>query len=629
MQLVVQLPPFLAQTFSSSGQTTGLRFKHNLFIHSHFVQQRPRNDHAQSVDFNCFTRRPRCLARLLLSVAQLPSYTRCCDRPLRLLALVIANVKLPTASIFQSTRIKCTPNSSCSKHFAFDLLTQLFPLSALSFSISNPILLNQISLMFSVMTPTRHIAPGTPVPVSLAPTPPPPPTQNPTLPPPPQSTAPPLGANDVIFVGNQAFNGRGYEVCGVRNQRGRLCGRIGTCPFHSKSSAAKRPKPSHPAASSQAPHDSPSTQNCVTTPATAAAAVPANAFASRQMPIPPRKARFKRSWTPEEHKSFLKAMQLHGKGKWKEIALEVKTRTANQCQSHAQKYFLRRAKSDAQRKKKSIHDITEDDVTRELKEATARQSVSQAQSLSQGVTFSTSHAEPISVTSLPMSSSPVIASSQLDSTLPLAPRQSAESAASVEMSSSSPNESRLPTPMGPNNNPSMGVHSDSDLFFGLRASLPMNTAAVNSPPISTSAIPSPPTASAPTHPMSVVATSNGMSTVPIVFPMTSLGLQYASMVPSFINPSVGNPGMAAVMAPPPLPKTRVTIHANGRIGGGKALMLPQTMEEFFQLAETKLLTESPLSRVFTRCGAEIAALDEMCQDDMLWLSCGEDFMTPR
>ena len=49
-------------------------------------------------------------------------------------------------------------------------------------------------------------------------------------------------------------------------------------------------------------------------------------------------------WTNEEHRLFLKGLELHGKG-WKKIASLIKSRTVVQIRTHAQKYFLKVSKA--------------------------------------------------------------------------------------------------------------------------------------------------------------------------------------------------------------------------------------------------------------------------------------------
>lgn len=45
-------------------------------------------------------------------------------------------------------------------------------------------------------------------------------------------------------------------------------------------------------------------------------------------------------WTAPEHAKFLEAIEIWGK-QWKHVSGYVKTRTASQCRSHAQKHFIK------------------------------------------------------------------------------------------------------------------------------------------------------------------------------------------------------------------------------------------------------------------------------------------------
>lgn len=49
-------------------------------------------------------------------------------------------------------------------------------------------------------------------------------------------------------------------------------------------------------------------------------------------------------WTAEEHRLFLRGLELHGKG-WKKIATLIQSRTVVQIRTHAQKYFQKLSKA--------------------------------------------------------------------------------------------------------------------------------------------------------------------------------------------------------------------------------------------------------------------------------------------
>mmetsp|Transcript_13039 Transcript_13039/g.40167 ORF Transcript_13039/g.40167 Transcript_13039/m.40167 type:complete len:446 (+) Transcript_13039:368-1705(+) len=289
-------------------------------------------------------------------------------------------------------------------------------------------------------------------------------------------------------VNDVAYNSRGYQVCGYQNQRGTLCGRIGVCPFHSKKAED---------------------------PESRRYSEPAKETADKQMgeyhgvmrlSEPPQKKKFKQSWTQDEHQKFLDALRRFGKGNWKKIAEAVGSRTANQCQSHAQKFFLRQKIPQDQRKKKSIHDAPDN------------------------------------------------------------------------LAGANPDD---PT----------GMHRFTQLAQN--------------------------------------AGGNGVTAVPIVLPLGGLqpgGVQALQMGMGGQMMPIDQlqAALSGAMGPQ---KMRVTVHRNGEAHGGKAIIVPTTMDQFFRLAAEKL-NEKGFCRAFTRSGGEISNLDELCHDDSIWLSDGAEFIFP-
>lgn len=511
-----------------------------------------------------------------------------------------------------------------------------------------------------------------------------------------------VAGTDIVFANGQAFNGRGYRVCGVANQRGTLCGRIGTCPFHAGRTPGAPPSGRVPkrrrvgARADPVPADTTALDS-----AAPSAPAPAGSSASipdcvRRMDAPPTKSRFKRSWTPAEHRQFLASMKKFGKGKWKEIAREVKTRTANQCQSHAQKYFLRQAKSDSERKKKSIHDLTELDdappvpspplpvapVSPPKTEMTLAIPPplplhSPAQTTSEGPAKSPTIFVPPSpsvyltqdnhpgLQAVDALASVALATAPNSSHTERTPAERSRAISAVISAALNNVSSPVPPTSARSDGAShvstaRGENQRTEPYVGTGAEDEDGEEEVNATTSSAGAPASAPNVAlaaavqaaanaqmqALAQAAQVAIAAGGAANGAKQSPPNGNGAASAMMSAlmsnpqafMLLNPLLANMGgmagatgaTAGAASAPSQQRLRVTVHVNGKKGGGMAMILPEsnTMRDFFKMAKETLHFEERFQRVFTRSGGEITSLDQMVQDDALWLSRGEEFATP-
>jgi len=148
-----------------------------------------------------------------------------------------------------------------------------------------------------------------------------------------------LPPGGTTVIDGVTYNNRGYEVCGALNKFNKPCQRIGRCPFHPEHKKTDAPP---------APHES-----------HASVASTAVILDQRRF-LPIKKGPYKSGWKKDEHLRFLKGLQIHGRGSWKDISLIVGTRTPTQIQVHAHRYYLRQQQGT--KNKRSIHDISLEDL---------------------------------------------------------------------------------------------------------------------------------------------------------------------------------------------------------------------------------------------------------------------------
>jgi SHAQKYF class myb-like DNA-binding protein len=419
------------------------------------------------------------------------------------------------------------------------------------------------------------------------------------------------GGSDIVFANGTTFNGRGYQVCGVKNKRGLLCGRIGTCPFHARKAA---------------PHDglaggtvSLDGQKSAESAPSASGELPSSGVcnpggSATRLSVAPAKGRFKRSWTKEEHSRFLVALEKHGRGKWKEIAHDVGTRNGSQCQSHACKYFNRQAKNKSDRKKQSIHDMTEPQPL-------------------DGV----SAAQPLLHHSFSSRSSAALLHEDAKLLLPrVIPDHDDQFAPPSSENVRSPNandERHDEADFGMGDSQiEVVVHLNNSSLSGRRVALPESMNREEFLAMAANEL------GVPMLTLSRVFTRNGVEvdTLDAVMDGEPLwlsdGADFCCVVSEAVS-KIGDksdPGVDAGGVGAEDDRVPVIVHLNGSAPGidsGRSILLPESMEreDFLLEAADCFAVHVPLTRIFTRSGAEIESLDEVLENEELWLSHGDDF----
>eukprot|EP00177_Eucheuma_denticulatum_P005185 GFKZ01009441.1.p1 GENE.GFKZ01009441.1~~GFKZ01009441.1.p1 ORF type:complete len:869 (-),score=60.35 GFKZ01009441.1:1107-3713(-) len=166
-----------------------------------------------------------------------------------------------------------------------------------------------------------------------------------------------LQAAKCSIIGGKVYNDKGHSICGVLNQHDKPCRRIGKCPFHGVATPVSAENSCNGIVDANGTAISNDTGDDVVSPTVLSPMAAGDGSGSvPAATAPPKKQQYKHGWSKEEHYLFLKGLQTHERGSWKQISNLVQSRNATQVQSHAQKYFLRQKQNN--KNKRSIHDLT-------------------------------------------------------------------------------------------------------------------------------------------------------------------------------------------------------------------------------------------------------------------------------
>lgn len=175
-----------------------------------------------------------------------------------------------------------------------------------------------------------------------------------------------LHAAQCSIIGGKVYNDKGHSICGVLNQHDKPCKRIGKCPFHGVSQPVSAENSCNGYVDASGTASTPNNEDGASPRGVGGHTLPdgspaGGSTSSNLTSTPkaiPKKQQYKHGWSKEEHFLFLRGLQVHDRGSWKQISNVVQSRNATQVQSHAQKYFLRQKQNN--KNKRSIHDLTMD-----------------------------------------------------------------------------------------------------------------------------------------------------------------------------------------------------------------------------------------------------------------------------
>lgn len=170
------------------------------------------------------------------------------------------------------------------------------------------------------------------------------------------------------IVSGSIYNSNSYRMCGVMNKHNKQCRRIGECPFYTDRTPLSTSNSINSVVDSFGTLTQPSNSAFSYLSTISQLHLPVGQIELARAPVIPPKRKFKTGGAREEHYLFLEALNIYGRGCWKEMAKVAESNSCIQVQSHAQKFF--KCMKKCREVKRSIQDLRME--SKEMKQVFAK-----------------------------------------------------------------------------------------------------------------------------------------------------------------------------------------------------------------------------------------------------------------